>query len=341
MQGRRRVKWMLGLSLMAFALGLMELLSGSVTLTTSEVFAALAGSPTDELAHDIIWYVRLPQAITAALAGAGLALCGAVMQTLFRNPLAGPGVLGISSGAGLGVALVVLAGPMLPALPIPTDLLLVVASVAGALAVLLLILAVDGRVGDGAVLLIVGVMVGYICSSLVSVLQASSAAMQLKQFVSWGLGSFAGVPLHRLPWLAVPVSIGCVASLMLVKPLNALLLGDDHARSVGVQVGRVRRWAILIAGLLTGTITAFCGPVAFLGLATPHIARWAVRTSEHGTWLPVTTLFGAVLALACDLVVRSNDAGALPLNAVTSLVGAPVVLWVLLGGRRWGQRERA
>lgn len=342
MSRTRRIGWLPVLLLLLVALAVAGLLSGSVTLSWSMVLAVLDGSSQDPLARDIVREVRIPQLITAATAGAGLAACGLIMQTLFRNPLAGPSVLGISSGASLGVALVVLARPLLPALPVGNDLLLVLASLIGAFVVLSIILLADRRIGDGVVLLIVGLMVGHLCSAIIDVLQASSAGSALKGYISWGLGSFAGVGRSRIVWLWLPVVLGLLAALWLIKPLNALLLGDDHARSVGVPVGATRRWAILITGLLAGTVTAFCGPIAFLGLATPHLARVLVRTSDHAVLMPASILLGAVLALGCDLVVRSSTGGAaIPLNAVTSLLGAPVVLWVLLNSGRWTGRDRA
>ena len=218
---------------------------------------------------------------------------------LFRNPLAGPSVLGISSGASLGVAMLLLGGPLLYMLPVPRDAALVLAAFGGSLLVLMIILLADRRLGDGTTLLIVGLMVGYLCSACI---------------------------------------LGVAAALLLVKPLNALLLGEEQAASLGVPVESTRRWIMWITGILAGTITAFCGPIAFLGLATPHVARGLVRTSDHSILLPTTMLCGAVLALACDLFARSPGfAGALPLNSVTSLLGAPVVVWVLWSGKRWAR----
>jgi iron complex transport system permease protein len=196
----------------------------------------------------------------------------------------------------------------------------------------------DRRIGDGITLLIIGLMVGYLCSALISVLQVSSSALALKGFVLWGMGSFAEVTLDRLPWLSIPVVLGLVGAVLLVKPLNALLLGEDQAATLGVEVRSIRRRILWTTGILAGTITAFCGPIAFLGLATPHVARALFRTSDHVRLLPATLACGVVLALACDLITRSpGTGGVLPLNAVTSLLGAPVVAWVLLSGKRWAR----
>ena len=316
----------------------LHLWMGSVHVPPMEVLAALFGQAQDPGHALIVCGVRLPQAVVATVAGAGLAACGLLMQTLFRNPLAGPSVLGISSGASLGVALLILAQPVWGYLPIPRDVMLVGASMTGAMGVLFVILLADRRVGDGITLLIIGLMVGYLCSALISVLQVASPAAALKGFVLWGMGSFAGVGSDRLLWLVVPVVLGIAASLLLVKPLNALLLGEDQAATLGVPVASTRRRIMWVTGILAGTITAFCGPIAFLGLATPHVARGLFRTSDHGRLMPATMLCGAVLALLCDLIARLPGLGAsIPLNAVTSLLGAPVVAWVLLSGKRWAR----
>ena len=236
------------------------------------------------------------------------------------------------------MALLMLAAPTALFVEIPVDLTAAVAAFVGAMGVLFLIMLADRRMGDGVALLIVGLMLGYLCSALISLLQLASAEQALKSFVIWGMGSFSGVLIERLPWLMAPVLIGIGAAFLLVKPLNALLLGDNYAASLGVHVGRTRRWIMLITGLLAGVITAFCGPIAFLGLATPHVARGLCRSSDHSTLLPVTLLCGVVLALFCDLIIKIPAFGAgIPLNAITSLLGAPVVAWVLFSGKRWAR----
>lgn len=328
------------LSVLAFLLVVLfvtDLLVGSVAIPLSEAIGAIVrGSGSDEVVA-IVRGVRLPEALTAVLAGAGLAACGLIMQTLFRNPLAGPGVLGISSGASLGVALVLLARPVWNA-ALPLEAATTTAAMLGALAVLLLIVAADRRLGDGVTLLIIGIMVGHVCGALISVLQSASWAEALKSYVLWSMGTFAATTPRNIGWLAVVVALGTMGAFRAIKPLNALLLGDDLAASMGVDVRNMRRVLILIAGSLAGVVTAFCGPVAFLGLATPHIARAAIRSNDHLHLMPTTVLTGAVLAVGCDLLVRSTGAvHALPLNAVTSLLGAPVVVWVLLRGRKWAR----
>lgn len=337
---RLRSIWpFLVLSLAWVVLFLAHLMVGSVDVPMSSVLAAFSpGASSDNEFVAIVRGIRLPQAITALLAGCGLAASGLMMQTLFRNPLAGPSVLGISSGASLGVALIMLARPVWSSLKIPPDASLIIAALLGAMGVLLVILLADRRVGDGITLLIIGLMIGYLCSALISVLQVASAAAALKGFVLWGMGSFAGVGPDRMPWLAVPVVLGLMCALLLIKPLNALLLGEDYAATMGVNVPRTRRNIMWITGILAGTITAFCGPIAFLGLATPHVARGLFRTSDHTRVMPATILCGGVLALFCDLIVRSPAMQpSIPLNAVTSLLGAPVVAWVLLSGKRWAR----
>lgn len=333
---RRSAPWLVLFAVCSVVFTLIGLAVGSVHVPLGDVIRALFGSSTPNDTSTIVLRIRLPEVITAATAGAGLAASGLIMQTLFRNPLAGPSVLGISSGASLGVAVVMLAASLIPALPLPQELLVLIASLGGAVAVLLIIVLADRRVGDGTTLLIIGLMIGYLCSAVVSVLQGASAAAALKGYVLWGMGSFAGVDMHRLLWLLLPVGIASLGAFTLMKPLDALLLGEDYAQSMGVNVARVRRTAIWITGVLAGTITAFCGPIAFLGLATPHVARAFLRTTNHRALMPGSMLLGAALALGCDILIRvAGSSTMIPLNAVTSLLGAPVVLWVLLRGRNW------
>jgi iron complex transport system permease protein len=336
---RSKVPWLIAFAAVGALLAFLGLSVGSIHVPFGEVWSALLSGPDGGTHALIIRQVRLPQIITAAIAGAGLAASGLIMQTIFRNPLAGPSVLGISSGASLGVALVMLAAPLWSLLPIPREVLVIAASLAGAISVLFLIVLADRRVGDSVTLLIVGLMVGYLCSAIISVLQSASMAQALKSYVVWGMGTFSAVYPDRLPWLVVPVLLGIIVALTLVKPLNALLLGEEYAASMGANVKRVRRIAIWTTGLLAGTITAFCGPVAFLGLATPHVARAFLRTNDHAVLMPASILLGCALAMGCDVVVRvSSTDVALPLNAVTSLLGAPVVLWVLLSGKHWARQ---
>ncbi len=332
----RRTEYLtlIALGVAAVVLFALHLVLGPVSIPLSTVKAVIIGEAADAGHTTILRELRLPRALTAAAAGAGLAACALMLQTLFRNPLSGPSVLGISGGASLGVALLLLGGPLLQALAIPPPATLITGAFIGATAVLLIMLFADRRIGDGHTLLIVGIMVGHLCAALIGVLQVAGPTAALKGFVLWGLGSYAGVTNAQLPWLIGPVVAGLMAALLFVKPLNALLLGDEQAAALGTPVAAFRRAIIGVAGLLAGTITAFCGPVAFLGLATPHLARGLVRTGDHARLMPATILCGMVLSLLCDLMVRLPGQGAsLPLNAVTSLLGAPVVGWVLLRGR--------
>lgn len=332
-----RTGWYVALASAVAALVAMELIVGSTRIPFRSVLHVLTGDASVEsMERAIVIGIRLPQALTALLAGAGLACGGLLMQTVFRNPLAGPTIMGVSSGASLGVALLMLAQPMWAFMPVPQDLGLLIGAMAGAMAVLFLVMAADHRIGDGVTLLIVGLLVGYLCAAVIGVLEAMGSASALKGFVLWGLGSFAGVSLERIPWLAAPVVVGLVLALLFMKPLNALLMGEDYAATMGVHARRTRRRLLWITGIMAGAITAFCGPIAFIGMITPHMARAAMRSSDHAVLLPVTMLMGSALALGCDLIARSAiTGGVIPLNAVTSLLGVPVVAWVLLAGKRW------
>ncbi|MCL2535498.1 MAG: iron ABC transporter permease [Nocardiaceae bacterium] len=313
---------------------------GSVTIpfdaTVRYLFTGDAGSARwTTLIEDI----RLPRVVTAACAGAALAVAGLLMQTLFANPLADPYILGVSSGASLGVALVVLgsgAGAGVFAAVAGTGRFGIAAAAAiGALAVLLLVLAISRWVQSVVTLLIVGVMVGSVTSAVVSLLVAFSQPAQMQQFILWSLGSYAGASWSDLRVLVPVVIVGLVLSATLVRPLNAMLLGEDYANSMGVHLLRTRTVAITASALLAGVVTAFCGPIAFLGIAVPHLARLALGTSDHRLLLPGAVLMGAAVSLLCSVVAQlPGRDGVLPLNVVTALVGAPVVILVLLRSRR-------
>lgn len=324
----------LAVLLVLFAL---HLTTGPVELPVAAVLRALLpGADADTMVAALVWGVRLPEAITAMAVGGSLAIGGALLQTLFTNPLAGPSVLGISSGASLGVAIASLGSGISVFGWLGHDSALVLAAFLGSMAVLVIIGLADGRLGGGAILLIVGLMLGHACSAIISVLEVAAGERALRGFVLWGMGSFSTVGPDRLGLLLPPLVLGSIGAMLLVKPLNALLLGEVYARSMGTDVTLIRRMVLVITGLLTATCTAFCGPIAFLGLATPHLARGLLGTSDHRHVLPASLIMGAIIALACDLVVRwSALRMALPLNAVTAFVGVPVVIWILLRGRRW------
>ena len=338
--------WLAALTVMLAGLFCLGLASGSVTIPVRQAVGSLFGHPASLPIWDrILWQIRLPRCLTAVLAGSALALSGLEMQTLFRNPLAGPYSMGISSGATLGVALAVLAGalgasamPGIPGLPglggVGSQLGVAGSAVAGAALVMLLVLAVARRVRSNSTLLILGLMFGQMTGALVSVLQAFSGSEQIRAFTFWTFGSYAGVTWSQLPVLAGAVLAGIAMAAVCAKPLNALLLGWTYARSVGVPIQALRALLLASASLLAGAVTAFCGPVAFLGLAVPHLCRGLFRTADHRILIPACLLLGASMSLASDLASRlPGGDSVLPLNAVTALLGAPVVIWVLMRRR--------
>lgn len=337
----KRNRWIFpllaGLLILAF---FGDLLFGSIRISWHDFISALTGNTSDENLTYIIWNLRLPKAITAIMAGAGLSLCGLLMQTLFRNPLAGPFVLGISSGASLGVALLVMAsswfgGSALVQVFSYGHWGMVIAAMAGALAVMLLVIVVSVRVADSVSILIIGMMFGSATGAIVSLLQYFSDPDAVKSFLVWTFGDLSGVTGQHLQLLVPLVLIGIAAGLVLKKPLNALMLGDNHARVIGVNVKRSRIIIILVTSLLTGAITAFTGPIAFIGLAVPHLARAILRSSDHGWLTPASMMCGAIIMLICDILAQLPAANqVLPINTVTAIFGAPVVIWVILRNRR-------
>ena len=316
------------------------LLYGAVSIPFDSVVRILQGAETEPAAwQHIVLQSRLPQAITALLAGASLAVSGLLLQTLFRNPLAGPSILGISDGANLGVAAVMLYfGGTLgleTELPLSGSLAVILAAFGGAACILGLILYFSAKLRNNVMLLIVGIMIGYLASSLISVLNYYASTDKVHAFVMWGLGNFSGVSLKQLPCFALFSLVGLLLALLLIKPLNALLLGPRYAENLGVNVRRVRSLLLLSTGILTAVTTAFCGPVAFIGLAVPHMARLLLGTSNHDFLMPVTMLCGSALALLCNLLcVLPGETGIIPLNAVTPVLGAPVIIYVIVNRRK-------
>ena len=282
---------------------------------------------TDGLEHRILMQLRLPKALTAVIAGVALSLSGLQMQTLFRNPLAGPSVLGVSSGATLGVAFLVMLGSVLGFSAASGWMIL--CAVLGAMLILLVVLFISFRVQGGATLLIVGMMIGSVAGALVNVLQNYADPDSLKLYITWTLGSLAAVGWAEMRWLVALFLAGTALAILLIKPLNGLLLGEDYAASLGIPVRRVRTLLILSTGLLAGGVTAFCGPIAFVGVAVPHIARGLMRTSNHRLTLPAAALVGADLLLLCDIICYSATYP-LPISTVSALFGAPIVIWVIL-----------
>jgi iron complex transport system permease protein len=317
---------------------LLDIALGSVQIPISEVIKVLFGGDVEKASWtNIIFKFRLPKAITATLAGAALGVSGLQMQTIFRNPLAGPFVLGISSGASLGVAIVVLtanlagAGAIFQTLGIIGDLSLVIASSLGAAGVLGLVLIVSRRVQDTMTLLILGLLFGYATSALVSILLQFSDSQKIQAYLQWTFGSFAGVTWRQMPILVSVVLLGLVVAIALSKPLNVLLVGETYALTLGLNLERTRFWIITSSSILAGAITAFCGPIAFLGVAVPHLCRSMFNSNDHRILIPAVMIMGAVMALFADLMsVLPGNQMVLPLNSVTALLGTPVVSWVIL-----------
>ena len=316
----------------------MNLTTGSVQIPFADVLDILcdrfAGKESWEY---IILENRLPQTLTAILCGASLSVCGLMLQTAFRNPLAGPDVFGISSGAGLGVALVMLllGGTVSTSIfTVSGFLAILTAAFVGAIAVTALILFLSTLVRNSVLLLIVGIMVGYVSSSAVSLLNFFASEEGVKSYMVWGMGNFGGVSMNHIPLFSILCLIGIIASFLLVKPLNILLLGPQYAESLGISTRQIRNILLVVVGQLTAITTAFCGPISFIGLAIPHIARLLFRTENHQILLPGTVLSGAVIALLCNFICYlPGESGIIPLNAVTPLIGAPVIIYVIIQRR--------
>lgn len=300
---------------------------GSATIAATDVLAVFIDEG-QQVNNQIIFDFRMPKAITAVLAGAALAVSGLMMQTLFRNPLADPYILGVSSGAGLGVAVITLAAGIIPFLG-NHSWSLIVAAIIGSLVILSLVLGVSFRVQSAVTLLIVGIMFGTIASALIQILQHFGDAQALKQFVSWSFGNLTTVSWKHMHVLAPLITIGLLLAYFVHRRLDVLLLGDNYARGLGISIVQIRMYIILITALLAGSITAFTGPIAFVGVAVPHIVRGLFKTSSHAVLIPATAICGAILLLMCDLIAQLPSY-TLPLNTVTSLFGAPVIMWILL-----------
>ncbi|NNG08660.1 MAG: iron ABC transporter permease [Arenibacter sp.] len=308
---------------------------GSVSIPFKDTInAILGGELSNESWRYIIWNYRIPKAFTALLVGSGLALSGLLMQTLFRNPLAGPFVLGISSGASLGAALLIMGASLFSGLfsfGIVNDVSLAVASSVGSFLVLLVVVVVASRIKDTMALLIIGLMFGSITAAVVSVLSYFTDAEKLQQFIYWSFGSVGNLSWQQLLLLLIIIFTGVVLSIVSIKPLNSLLLGENYARSLGVNLKKSRYIIIIATGLLAGGITAYAGPIAFIGLAVPHLTKQIFNTTDHKVLVPAVLVYGAILMLICDTIAQlPASANVLPINAITSIVGAPVVIWLLV-----------
>lgn len=311
-----------------------NLLMGAVDIPAADVMAILFGKESDHTAWNyIVLESRLPQAVTAMFCGASLAVSGLMLQTAFRNPLAGPSIFGINSGASVGVALVMLlwgGSISTEAFSLSGFVAVLTAAFVGAMLVLALIMLLSLVVKDNVMLLIAGIMIGYIASSAISLLNFFATEEGVQSYMVWGLGNFGGVALDRLPLFIGVSAFGLLVAILMVKPLNALLLGDQYAQNLGFNIKRVRHLLLFVTGLLAAITTAFCGPVAFIGLAVPHIARLILGTENHRNLLPATILTGAATAMLANLVcILPGDNGVIPLNAVTPFLGAPVIIYVI------------
>lgn len=313
----------------------LNLFIGSVSIPSKEVFKIIMGQETVKSSwRFIVLDSRLPQAITAVLCGASLSLSGLLLQTVFRNPLADPSVFGISSGAGLGVALVMLlwGGSMVSSVFCLVGFVAIFsAAFLGAMFMTFLILFVATKVRNSILLIIIGIMIGYIASSAITMLNFFATDEGVKSYVVWGMGNFSSVSSVYLPLFSIIVVLSVVASALLIKPLNVFLLGDAYAENLGVNVVRLRNAVLFITGLLVAVSTAFCGPIAFIGLSVPHISRMLMRTNDYRLLLPATVLMGSMVALACNFMCNlPGNKGIIPINAVTPLIGAPVVIYVIM-----------
>ena len=332
---KRNVSIILLLVASIIVLFAMNLIVGSVRIPLADVCDILFDKfDGKESWKYIVMENRLPQALTAMLCGASLAVCGLMLQTAFRNPLAGPDVFGISSGAGLGVAIVMLflGGSVSTTLFTVSGFLAILTSAfIGAIVVTMIILLLSTMVRNSVLLLIVGLMVGYVSSSAVALLNFFASEEGVKSYMVWGMGNFGGVSMDHMLLFALLCLVGIIASIFLIKPLNIMLLGTQYAESLGINIRQIRNLLLVTVGLLTAVTTAFCGPISFIGLAIPHISRLLFRTDNHQILLPGTVLTGAVIALFCNLVCYlPGELGIIPLNAVTPLIGAPIIIYVIV-----------
>ncbi|MCD7925687.1 MAG: iron ABC transporter permease [Bacteroides sp.] len=332
-------KYSIILALLIIALIGANLLFGSVSIPAEAVWNTLLGNEVEKASWSfIIWESRLPQATTALLCGMALASSGLMLQTTFNNPLADPSILGISSGASLGVALVMLAGAgtiSAGVFSLSGFLSVMIGAFIGSMIVMGIILFFSTLIKNNIMLLIIGIMIGYITSSAISLLNFFATAEGVHSYMIWGMGNFGGVSLQQLPFFSLFTAAGLLITILLIKPLNALLLGTRYAENLGVNIRRTRNLLLIATGLLTAITTAFCGPISFIGLAVPHIARLMLGTSNHNSLLPVTMLTGGAIALLCNFIcILPGEAGIIPLNAVTPVLGAPIIIYVIVNQRK-------
>ncbi|WP_167189804.1 FecCD family ABC transporter permease [Wenyingzhuangia heitensis] len=322
----------IALTLLLFALIFINISSGSLTIPFKEIWNALfSTTTTNENYQYIITNYRLPKSFTSILTGIGLGISGLLMQTYFRNPLAGPFVLGISSGASLGVALLIMGGSFLGILPYINGLSIPIASSLGAFLVLSIVMITARNIRNTMSILIIGLMFGSFTSAIISILSYFSSASELQQYIFWSFGSLSNLQWNQIYLLGFVITISCISLFTIIKPLDALLLGENYAKSLGISLKKTQTVVFIITSLLTGSITAFVGPIAFIGLAIPHITKLVFKTSNHKTLLPAVAIIGAIVMLVCDTLSHISLGNKnLPINAITSLFGAPVVIWLLV-----------
>ena len=335
----RYVLTLTALTVAVLALAVACLLLGSVSIDARSVFDILMGRGSDNVAWEIIvLQSRLPMIVTAALAGAALSVAGLLLQTTFNNPLAGPSILGVSTGAGLGVAVVMLAlGGSVGTIMghnVGTYVATLFGALLGAGVVLVLLIAMSAIVRSATMLLIVGILISYLASSIISLLNSVASEEGVHSYVAWGFGNFQGVSLDQLPLYCSLIVIALVATMLLVKPLNALLLGTRYAQNLGVDTHRTRNVLLLVTGVLTAVVTAYCGPIGFVGLVVPHIARLLLGTSNHSRLLPATMLAGAAVTLLCTLLSVNGPHGVIPINAITPIIGVPIIIYIIVNRHR-------
>ena len=340
MKNSRITIGIIGIIILGIVLFLLNLFVGSVMVPFDDIFKVLLKTNTDNTLSVIIFNYRLPQALTALLAGSALAVAGLLMQTLFRNPLADPSMLGISSGASLGVGIVILltgaiSGAAVSSFGWWSTIGVSLAAFIGAVVVLFVMLAFSSRMKNMTTLIIIGLMIAYLAGSITDILKFFSLKEDIHAFVIWGMGSFSGVGTSKMPIFAISIIIGLIATFFLSKNLNILLLGEMYAENLGLNIRKNSVIIILVSGYLTAIVTAYCGPIAFVGLAMPHIARFLFKSSDHRLLIPSTMLIGMDMALFCNLIARMPGFdGNLPINAVTAFIGAPVVISVIMKSKK-------
>lgn len=317
------------LTILLIALAFASLFLGSVILAPGKVFEALF-STSEKNIEFIVNQIRLPRVLTSLLAGSALSVAGLQMQTYFRNGLAGPYILGVSAGSGLGVALLIMTGSLF-GIEANGEYSITSAAIIGSIGVMLIMLFFANKIGSGIMLLLTGIMLGSFISASISIMEYFSDAASMKKYVLWTMGSTSGNTLNSVKYIGLFVALGVIITLFSIRSLNALLMGEDYARSMGVSIKKTRLLILLSTGILAGVITAYCGPIAFVGLAVPHIVRLMIKTSNHAIIIPFTALLGAIVLVVCDIVATIPGSEIrLPINAVTSIVGAPIVIYIIL-----------